>query len=204
MIYFNNVGVDSNPHPSNRTVVYADITFDKPIPEPVVIPAVMGEGGMIITPESIAPQPYQEIYKWTIYVPAIKVGLTEYLATIANRIEADILAKEALWLTVPHTRTIPSFMGQGEMTVDIDKSEVVRPNLPEEEDWEYPEYVKRIIAPMALIMDNNGIKMYGWFSLNKLPITTKDDKVRMYCNVILPQHQALIASFGNLISVEEL
>jgi len=73
-----------------------------------------------------------------------------------------------------------------------------------EGDWNYPNYQKRIIAPLELIMDDNGIKMYGWFQLNNLPVKTIGNNVYLYCNVILPQHQVLIDSFGELIIVEDI
>jgi hypothetical protein len=69
--------------------------------------------------------------------------------------------------------------------------------------WSAPEYSKRIIAPISLIMDDFGIKMYGWFNINNLPVITRDDIVELYCNSILPEHQFVIDNYGELLSIEE-
>jgi hypothetical protein len=72
------------------------------------------------------------------------------------------------------------------------------------EDWDSLEHAIRIIAPIQLIMDDIGIKMYGWFTLNNLPVIPKDNgTVRLYCNEILPEHQAIIDSLQGVITIEE-
>ncbi len=70
-------------------------------------------------------------------------------------------------------------------------------------DWSYPIYAKRIVAPINLIMDDYGIKMYGWFSINNLPIVTVDTTVYLYCNVILPEHQAIIDLYQGVITIQD-
>lgn len=70
------------------------------------------------------------------------------------------------------------------------------------DDWSYPSYVKRIIAPISLIMDDTGIKMYGWFNLNNLPVVNKNNTIYLYCNVILPEHQAIVDSYQGIITIE--
>lgn len=72
----------------------------------------------------------------------------------------------------------------------------------QEGDWNYPSYQKRIIAPINLIMDDIGIKMYGWFQLNNLPVIKKDNNVYLYCNEILPEHQTIIDQLQGIISIE--
>jgi len=70
-------------------------------------------------------------------------------------------------------------------------------------DWSYPEYVKRIVAPITLIMDDIGVKIYSWFQLNNLPVVTVDDKVYLYCASILPEHQYVIDMYKGVIIVED-
>lgn len=72
------------------------------------------------------------------------------------------------------------------------------------ESWTYPNFVKKIIAPIQLIMDDIGIKMYGWFQVNNLPIEPKDSSVHLYCNVILPEHQAVIDALQGVIVVQDI
>lgn len=69
-------------------------------------------------------------------------------------------------------------------------------------NWDFNEYEKRIVAPINLIMDDIGIKMYGWFQLNGLPIITKDSNVYLYCNTILPEHQTILDQLQGVITVE--
>lgn len=69
------------------------------------------------------------------------------------------------------------------------------------ENWHAPEYAKKIVAPISLIMEDVGIKMYGWFTINNLPVITIDNIVELYCNSILPEHQFIINSYGDLLTI---
>ena len=72
-------------------------------------------------------------------------------------------------------------------------------------NWKHAEYALRIVAPVQMIMDDMGIKMFGWFQLNNLPVVKIDDTlVHLYCNVILPEHQSLIDSLTGIVSIEEI
>lgn len=71
-----------------------------------------------------------------------------------------------------------------------------------EGDWNHPEYAKRIIAPIDLVMDNIGPKFFGWFQLKGLPVVVKNNDVYLYCNVILPQHQPILESLTG-VTVED-
>lgn len=71
-------------------------------------------------------------------------------------------------------------------------------------DWKYPEWAKRIIAPLELALDDTGAKIAIWFQLNGFPIEKIDDStVHLYCNVILPQHQTIVDGFGELVTIED-
>lgn len=70
-------------------------------------------------------------------------------------------------------------------------------------DWSYPEFTKRIIAPISLVMEDIGVKMYSWFKLNNLPVVAIDSKVYLYCTSILPEHQYVIDMYQGVISVED-
>ena len=70
--------------------------------------------------------------------------------------------------------------------------------------WKHHEWAKRIVAPIELILDDVGIKMYGWFQLNGFPVEKVDDTtVHLYCNVILPQHQTIVDELGESVTVED-
>ena len=71
------------------------------------------------------------------------------------------------------------------------------------EDWQYPQFAKRIIAPMQLVMDDVGSKMYNWFSINGFPIIRKEPLVHVYCNTILAEHQSVIDAFAGMITIED-
>jgi len=71
------------------------------------------------------------------------------------------------------------------------------------EDWRYPQYLKRIIAPKELLFDDIGIKMYGWFQLNKLPVELIDTNIYLWCNEILDEHQAIVDSLDGVIVIED-
>jgi hypothetical protein len=71
-----------------------------------------------------------QTYDWTLFIPA-GADLSAYIASKEAGIYADIDAKEAAWAVAPKTREIPDPMGGEPRTVDIDKSEVVRPDNPD-------------------------------------------------------------------------
>ncbi len=71
-------------------------------------------------------------------------------------------------------------------------------------DWRYPEWAKRIVAPIELILDDLGVKMYGWFQLNGLPVEkVNETTVHLYCDEILEQHQAIVDGLGEVVTVED-
>lgn len=70
-------------------------------------------------------------YDWQIFVP-VGADLSTFINGCSGRVGAEIDAKEAEWAALtPKTREIADpFTGQT-TTVDIDKSEVVRPEIPD-------------------------------------------------------------------------
>ena len=72
------------------------------------------------------------------------------------------------------------------------------------EGWLYPQFAKRIIAPMQLVLNDVGSKMYNWFNINDFPIVKKDPLVHVYCNTILPEHDDIINAFAGLITIEDI
>ena len=71
-----------------------------------------------------------QAYDWTLFIPP-GADLSAYIASKEAAIYADIDAKEAAWAVAPKTREIPDPMGGEPQTVDIDKSEIVRPDNPD-------------------------------------------------------------------------
>jgi hypothetical protein len=72
----------------------------------------------------------RQTYDWTLFIPA-GADLSAYIASKEAAIYADIDAKEAAWAAAPKTREISDPMGGETRMVDIDKSEVVRPDNPD-------------------------------------------------------------------------
>lgn len=72
------------------------------------------------------------------------------------------------------------------------------------DDWCYPNFSKRIVAPSNLIMDDIGIKMYGWFQINNLPVENVGNFVHLYCNTILPEHNTIIQNLEGLIQIQDI
>jgi hypothetical protein len=69
-------------------------------------------------------------YEWAAYVPR-GIDLNQSLANLENKIYADIEAKEALWATHPKTKTIVNpFTGENN-TVEVQKEEIVCPDMPD-------------------------------------------------------------------------
>jgi hypothetical protein len=72
------------------------------------------------------------------------------------------------------------------------------------EDWRHPQYQKRIIAPKELLFDDIGIKMFGWFQLNGLPVELVGDTyIYLWCNEILPEHQTIVDNLQGIIQIQD-
>jgi len=70
--------------------------------------------------------------------------------------------------------------------------------------WDYPEFTKLIIAPISLIMTDEGVKMKGWWELNGLKWKVKEDMIYLYCNEILEEHQGIVDAFAGLLTIEDI
>lgn len=72
-----------------------------------------------------------QVYDWQIFVPP-NVDLAAYITSSEPSVIAEIDYKEAEWAALePKTREIQDPMTGETTTVDIDKSEVVRPEIPD-------------------------------------------------------------------------
>lgn len=72
------------------------------------------------------------------------------------------------------------------------------------QQWRYPDFAKRIIAPVSLATNDIGAKMYVWFKLNDLPvIKTNENTVHLYCNTVLPEHQAIVDDLQGIVTIED-
>jgi hypothetical protein len=70
-------------------------------------------------------------YDWQIFIPQ-DANLSEYVANAEANIKADIDAKKAVWAALePKTREIPDPITGQTQIVDIDESEIVRPDIPD-------------------------------------------------------------------------
>ena len=72
-----------------------------------------------------------QTYEWQRFVPA-GADLSEFVAGLGASVGAEIDVKEAEWTALtPKTREIEDPFTGEKQTVDIDKSEVVRPEIPD-------------------------------------------------------------------------
>lgn len=89
-----------------------------------------------------------QTYDWQLFIPP-GADLSAYIASKEAAIKADIDAKEAAWAVAPKTREIPDPMGGDPITVDVDKSEIVRPDVPDyyaKRRAEYPSLAEQLGA----------------------------------------------------------
>lgn len=90
-----------------------------------------------------------QVYDWSLYIPS-DVDLSEYITSKESDIYSDIDNKEAAWEALtPKTREeIDPFTGET-ILVNIDKSEIVRPDSPDyyaKRRAEYPPLAEQIDA----------------------------------------------------------
>jgi hypothetical protein len=71
------------------------------------------------------------VYQWQIFVPPDSGDLGTFIENSKITIESQIAAKEAEWESLdPKTRTISDPLGE-DVVVDIQKEEIVRPDIPD-------------------------------------------------------------------------
>jgi hypothetical protein len=91
-----------------------------------------------------------QTYDWKAFVPPDSGDLGEFIEGITSKVLAEIDAKEAEWEALdPKTRTIDDpIMGESQV-VPIDKSEIVRPEIPDyyaKRRAEYPPLAEQLDA----------------------------------------------------------
>lgn len=89
-----------------------------------------------------------QTYDWQVYVP-VGVDLSDFINNCGARVGAEIDAKEAAWVVAPKTREIEDPFTGEKTTVDVDKSEVVRPEIPDyyaKRRAEYPSLGEQLDA----------------------------------------------------------
>lgn len=105
-----------------------------------------------------------QTYDWSIYVPRdLSTDLGTYIQSKEADIYADIETKEARWNALePKTREIDDPMTGEKRTVEISKSEIVHPEMPDyyaKRRAEYPSLAEQLDAlwkggaDMAAMMD---------------------------------------------------
>lgn len=83
-----------------------------------------------------------QTYDWQVYVPP-NANLSEFIAASEAAVIKQIDAKEAEWAALdPKTRTIEDPITGETTTVPIDKSEIVRPDVPDYYAKRRAEYPK--------------------------------------------------------------
>jgi hypothetical protein len=95
-------GLASQQYPETRALAYLDVDYDS-------------------TP-----------YAWQIFIPSSVTDLTQYLLDSTPMVQSQIDAKEAEWAALePKTRVIINPMTGDEITVPIQKEEIVKPDIPD-------------------------------------------------------------------------
>lgn len=73
-----------------------------------------------------------QAYSWQSYVPTNITNLEQFLLDIAPRIEQEIATKEAEWTNLdPKTKIVVDALTHEETVQDIQKEEIVRPDIPD-------------------------------------------------------------------------
>ena len=89
-------------------------------------------------------------YEWQAFVPPGSESIGQFVTDITSKVLAEIDAKEAEWEALtPKTRTINDPMMGGEQIIPIDKSEIVRPEIPDyyaKRRAEYPPLAEQLDA----------------------------------------------------------
>jgi hypothetical protein len=92
-----------------------------------------------------------QTYDWSIYIPKdLETDLGTYIESIEANIYADIDAKEAAWEALtPKTRETVDIETGETISVDISKTEIVHPDMPDyyaKRRAEYPALTEQLDA----------------------------------------------------------
>lgn len=80
-------------------------------------------------------------YNWEIFIPNNVQNINDYLEERKQSILDDIDAKEILWENLEtKTKIIPDPLTGENLIIDIDKSEIVKPNIPDYYSLRKKEY----------------------------------------------------------------
>lgn len=72
------------------------------------------------------------VYDWVRYVPVETTDLSAFIESIKPSVQAEIEFKEAEWTALtPKTREVQNPLTGGISEVEIDKSEIVKPDVPD-------------------------------------------------------------------------
>lgn len=74
--------------------------------------------------------------------------------------------------------------------------------------WPAREWNKRIVISLAALYSNASLKEFTteltlWWTLNGFRQEIRDGYAYFYCNLILPEHQAIVDAFSAVISIED-
>jgi len=91
-----------------------------------------------------------QTYEWQAFVPPNTDDLGQFVAEITPRVLAEIDAKEAQWEALdPKTKTVEDVLSGETTVVDIPKTEIVRPDIPDyyaKRRAEYPPFAEQLDA----------------------------------------------------------
>jgi len=91
-----------------------------------------------------------QTYEWQAFVPPNTDDLGQFVAEITPRVLAEIDAKEAQWEALdPKTKTVEDVLSGETTVVDIPKSDIVRPDIPDyyaKRRAEYPPLAEQLDA----------------------------------------------------------
>ena len=72
------------------------------------------------------------VYDWSVYVPVNTTDLNAFIEAVKPVVTAEIQYKEAQWVALtPKTREVTDPITGETTTVDINKNEVVHPEMPD-------------------------------------------------------------------------
>ena len=129
-----------------------------------------------------------------------------YYRVDEQRVSTEELAKEGLielpYLDTPRPEITPSQVASSEWKVTSNGYERVwttRDKTALEialEDWDAPEFSKRVTAPSELAEQLPSIVTYAQVNPDKLVIVPKGDWARVYYNTLKESHQEIITQLG--------
>ncbi len=133
--------------------------------------------------------------------PIVELKIMEDTQPEFNPLTQNI-SSEWVANTTKKTRTLTWTVSEKSVEELAQLAEKLRIDTLISNGWHHPQFAKRIVAPVQLVMQYPAVET--WFRINDLPIIRVEGTLYCYCNLILAAHQQLVIATQGIVTIEDI